>query len=104
LRTEAPTLSSIPSAKPKSFKVFYLLALIAVALTSALAVYAGVAPEKAATLTHGLDTRVAVFLVPLGLLMLATIGEVVRVSLRGAIPGDDQLPVRSLRWQDAEKA
>lgn len=97
-------MSDTTPAKPKSFTAFYLLALVAVALTSALAIYAGVSPSSAAALTHGLDARVAVFVVPLALLMLATIGEVVRVSLRGAIPGDDQLPVRSLRWQDAEKA
>lgn len=97
-------MSSTTPAKPKSFKVFYLLALIAVALTSALAIYASIAPANAAALTGGYDARIVVFLVPLGLLMLATIGEVVRVSLHGAIPGDDQLPVRSLRWQDGNEA
>jgi len=97
-------LSITTPATPKSFKVFYLLALIAVALTSALAIYASIAPQNALALTHGIDTRVAVFIVPLGLLMLATIGEVIRVSLRDAIPGDDQLPARSLRWQDGSGA
>jgi len=97
-------LSSTTPAKPKSFNLFYLLSLIAVALTSALTIYASIAPQNAVALTRGFDTRVAVFMVPLGLLMLATIGEVVRVSLRGSLPGDDQLPARSLRWQDGNEA
>jgi len=97
-------LSRILSAKPKSLKVFYVLALIAVALTSALTIFAGISPDRAAALTRGVDTRVAAFVVPLALLMLATIGEVIRVSLRGPIPGDDQLPVRQLRWQDGSEA
>ena len=47
---------------------------------------AGVSPATAATIVHQPDAQVAVFMVPLTILVLAILFETARVVLRGNLP------------------
>jgi hypothetical protein len=88
--------NSMPS-RPKSFTAYYAIALALVALTSGAAVFANMAPERAASLTGRIDTQVALFLVPLAVLMFAVIVEVLYATFKGVTPAMAQKPVRSIR-------
>lgn len=83
--------------RPKSFTVIYVIALAFVAMTCALAVLADTVPGVVAPLLHGVDTEVAVFVVPLAMLMFAIIAEVVHVSLSGSLPDDARAKARAVR-------
>ena len=83
--------------RPKSFKVYYLASAFAVAVTGALAIFASLRPSL--VLPGGVDTQVAVFLVPLGLLFIALLVETAHAAWRGAAPLDPAPPVRRIsRW------
>ena len=85
-------------SRSKGFNIYYAVCAILVALTSGVAIFATVAPASAATLTGGVDTQLAVFLVPLALLMIAIIAEVLRITLHGAAPEPQPAPRRILTW------
>ncbi|MGV8954181.1 MAG: hypothetical protein ACOH2M_23990 [Cypionkella sp.] len=74
------------SPKRKSFKFVAALssALLGVGAVAALA--AGITPATAASLAQNTDTQVAVFMIPLTLLILAVLFEVARIAWRGALP------------------
>jgi hypothetical protein len=55
----------------------------------------GVTPATAASLAQQPDTQIAVFMIPLTILVLAVMFEVTRMVLRGAVPAE--LPARSHR-------
>ena len=84
-------------SRPKSFIALYAVAALVVALTSGAAIYAVVSPASAASLTGGMDTQVAIFLVPLAVLMFVIIAEVLYATLRGAAPAMNERPARSIR-------
>lgn len=76
------------STKRKSFRLYAIVSTAILALGSAGALIAGVTPATAATLAHQPDTQVAVFMVPLTILVLAMLFEATRIALRGALPAD----------------
>jgi FtsH-binding integral membrane protein len=90
-------MQSTTPSRPKSFIAYYAVALALVALTSGAAVFANMAPQSAASLTRHIDTQVALFLVPLAVLMFAIIAEVLYVTFRGVTPAVAKKPVRSIR-------
>lgn len=64
-----------------------------VAVTGAIGALAlGVTTAAAAQLAQDPDTQIAVFMVPLTLLVLAMLFEVARIAFRGALPAES--PVR----------
>ncbi len=63
---------------------------------AAAALAAGVTPAQAANLVTQPDTQVAVFMVPLTLLLMVLLFEAVRFVRRGALP-EAMSPVRPLR-------
>ena len=74
------------STKRKSFRL-YALATSAVLVTGVVgALVAGVTPANAASLANQPDTQIAVFMVPLTILVLAIMFEVARFALRGTLP------------------
>jgi FtsH-binding integral membrane protein len=91
-----PMQNSTPS-RPKSFTAYYAIGLALVALTSGAAVFANMAPERAASLTSHIDTQVALFLVPFAVLMFAIIAEVLYATFKGVTPAMAEKPVRSIR-------
>ncbi|KKB10140.1 hypothetical protein VE26_10250 [Devosia chinhatensis] len=72
---------------------------MALILGSALALFAGVTPARAANLASQPDTQVAIFMVPLTLLLLVLLFEAARFVRRGTLPAQiSERPARSLRW------
>ncbi|WEK05393.1 MAG: hypothetical protein P0Y65_03810 [Candidatus Devosia phytovorans] len=74
------------SPKRKSFKRFAIAstALVSIGAASALAVT--VTPATAANLASQPDAQIAVFMVPLTILVVAVLFEVTRFALRGNLP------------------
>lgn len=78
------------SPKRKSFTLLAVLGTFTLALAAAVALIAGVSPAQAANIASQADTQVAVFMVPLTLLVLVLLFEVARFARRGAIPAQAQ--------------
>lgn len=76
------------SPKRKSFKLYATVSTVVVAAGSMAALVAGVTPATAASLATQADTQIAIFMVPLTLLVLAILFEVARMTLRGALPAE----------------
>lgn len=74
------------SPKRKSFKLYALASTAIVSFGAAGALIAGVTPANAASLANQPDTQIAVFMVPLTILVLAIMFEVARFALRGTLP------------------
>ena len=78
------------SPRRKSFTLLAVMGTFTLALAAALAFIAGVTPARAATIANQADTQVAVFMVPLTLLVLVLLFEVARFVRRDAIPAETQ--------------
>ena len=76
------------STKRKSFTLYAVVTTAILGLGAASALFAGVTPATAASLASQPDTQIAVFMVPLTLLVLAVLFEVARFAMRGALPAD----------------
>ena len=76
------------SSKRNSFKPYAIASTVLVLAGGAAGLVAGVTPATAANLAHQPDTQIAIFMVPLTLLVLAIMFEVGRVVLRGAVPAE----------------
>lgn len=74
------------SPKRSKFKLYAVASASAVAVGATAALMAGVTPATAATIVHQPDAQVAVFMVPLTILVLAILFETARVVLRGNLP------------------
>ena len=83
-------------------RLYYAACAGLVALTSGVAIFATVAPASAATLTQSVDPQLAVFLVPLALLMVTIIVEVLRTTAPAAAP-QMQVSGRRLRSWGAQR-
>ena len=74
------------SPKRKSFSRIAMATTALVTGGAAAALMAGVTPAMAANLASQPDTQIAVFMVPLTILVLAVMFEVARFALRGNLP------------------
>ncbi|SMQ70355.1 hypothetical protein SAMN06295905_1890 [Devosia lucknowensis] len=83
------------SPKRKSFRLLALVGTLGVVTVSAGALLASVSPAQAANFASQPDTQVAVFMVPLTLLVLVLLFEVGRFVWRGTLPA--QVPSRASR-------
>ncbi len=79
----------------KSFRPYALASALLVFLASTGALIAGVTPATAAQLASQPDAQVAVFMVPLTILVAAILLEVCRTAWRGNIPAE--APARKLK-------
>ena len=84
------------SSKRKSFRLYAIVSTALVGVGAAAALAAGITPATASSLAQNADTQIAVFMIPLTLLVLALLFEVTRVAMRGALPVDSK-PRRSSR-------
>ena len=80
------------SPKRKSFRLYAIASTAIVAVGSVAALIAGVSPATAANLATQPDTQIAVFMVPLTILVIAILFEAARIAFRGALPAE--APVR----------
>ncbi|KQX39986.1 hypothetical protein ASD04_04875 [Devosia sp. Root436] len=80
------------STKRKSFRLYAIASSVLLGLVSMVALIAGVTPATAANLASQPDTQIAVFMVPLTILVVAILFEAARIALRGALPAE--APVR----------
>jgi p-aminobenzoyl-glutamate transporter AbgT len=88
----------------KRFRLYALLSTVLLALGAGAATMAGVSPALAADIAHQPDAQVAVFMVPLTLLVLTILFEAARVVLRGSVP--EQAPARRARvtnWRQSRQ-
>lgn len=86
-------MSKSPSPRRKKFRVAALLGSVVAVATSAIALVASVTPTQAANIASQPDTQVAVFMVPLTLLVLVLLVEVARFAWRGTLP--NSVPARA---------
>jgi hypothetical protein len=84
------------SPKRKSFRLYAIASTAVVAVGSVAALMAGVSPATAANLATQPDTQIAVFMVPLTILVIAILFEAARIAFRGKLPAEAPLrrPVR----------
>ncbi|MCP8887455.1 hypothetical protein [Devosia ureilytica] len=75
-----------------------VLGTFGVLLAATGALILGVSPAQAANFANQPDTQIAVFMVPLTLLVLVLLFEVARFAWRGALPA--KTPARSPRPTD----
>ena len=86
------------SPRRKKFGLIVLFGILVLAAAS-VALFAGVTPARAANIASQPDTQVAVFMVPLTLLVLALLFEAARFARRGTLPARlADRPARPLRW------
>jgi cytochrome b561 len=72
---------------------------------AASALVAGVTPAQAANFANQPDTQIAVFMVPLTLLVLVLLFEVARFAWRGTLPAQAPTPApRPTNWAQKRKA
>lgn len=83
------------SPKRKSIKSLAIVSTVLVSGGAAAALLAGVTPATAANLANQPDTQIAVFMVPLTILVLAVLFEVARIALRGTLPAEAPAPRRA---------
>lgn len=84
------------SPRRKSFTLLAVLGTMMLVLGPAVALIAGVTPAQAANIASQADTQVAVFMVPLTLLVLVLLFEVARFVRRGTLPAQS-IPRRQRR-------
>lgn len=83
------------SSRPKSFKRIAIATSALVGIGAASALLAGVSPAMAANIAAQPDTQIAVFMVPLTILVLVMLYEATRIVLRGKIPAEAPLRRRA---------
>jgi len=77
------------SSSPRfRFRLYTALSGLVASAGAAAALFAGVTPATAANLASQPDTQIAVFMVPLTMLMVAILIEVSRFALRGPLPAE----------------
>lgn len=86
------------SPQRKSFRLVAAFGGFSAVLAMAGALFIGVSPTQAAEFATQPDTQIAVFMVPLTLLVLALLFEVARFAWRGTLPAPR--PARASRPTD----
>jgi hypothetical protein len=87
-RLDVDPMHKSRSPKRKSFRRVAIATTALVTGGAAAALMAGVTPATAAHLATQPDTQVAVFMVPLTILVAAVLYEVARIALRGNLPAE----------------
>ena len=88
-------MSEATPVRRRSFKVYAALSGLLLTFGAAAALFAGVTPASAAELASQPDMQIAVFLVPVTLLLLTVLFEVVRFAWRGPLPVEAARAVRT---------
>jgi hypothetical protein len=96
-------MQQITKPPRKSFKPYAILSTMIAFTGAAGALVAGVAPASAANFVQNPDTQIAMFLVPLSLLLAAVLFEVARFSLRGPLPGEAVPAPRRRPWSPGRR-
>lgn len=87
------------SPRRKSFRLMALLGALGSVLIATGTLFAGVSPAQAANFASQPDTQIAVFMVPLTLLLLVLLFEVARFVWRGTLPAQTPArPARPTNW------
>jgi hypothetical protein len=92
--------------KPLKRKTFWRVALastLVVTGATTTALLAGITPATAANLANQPDTQIAVFMVPLTLLVLVLLFEVTRFALRGNLPAQAPAKSRNGRYWNSRR-
>ena len=74
------------SRRRKSFGLYALASAALVGLGAVAALMAGITPAAATNIAAQADTQVAVFMVPLTILVVAILFEATRIVVRGTLP------------------
>jgi len=103
-RLDVDPMHKTTSPQRKKFRLFAFAMTALLTIGSAAALTAGVTPATAATLAAQPDTQIAVFMVPLTVLVVAILYEVARIALRGTLP-EQAIPLRRRahrHWSDGQ--
>lgn len=93
-RKDVDPMQSSTSPRRKSFKLLVLSGSLVSGLGFAVALLTGITPATAASIVQQPDAQVAVFMVPLTILLAALLFEVARLTWRGKLPAERRLPAR----------
>lgn len=85
------------SPRRKSFRRVAIVSTALLSVGTVAALMAGVTPATAANLAAQPDAQIAVFMVPLTILVVAVLYEVTRIALRGTLPEEPTPRRRPLR-------
>lgn len=96
-RADVDPMHISTSGKRKTFRLYAAASTAIAGLAATLALMAGVTPATAANLASQPDTQIAVFMVPLTILVAAIMFEVARFALRGNLPAAVPAPRRPSR-------
>ena len=80
------------STRRKKVRLYAIASAALLGLVSTASLIAGVTLAAAASLASQPDTQIAVFMVPLTILVIAILVEATRIALRGAMPAQAPLP------------
>ena len=86
------------SAKRKGFRLLTVIGALGAAVIAASTVVDRVTPARAADFVLQPDMQVAVFMIPLTLLVLALLFEVARFTWRGKLPVQEPRAPRPTDW------
>ena len=87
-RNDVDPMHKSTSPKRKFFKPYAVASSVLATVGIAAGLIAGVTPAAAADLAHNPDTQIAIFMIPLTLLVLVMMFEVTRAVLRGNVPAE----------------
>jgi hypothetical protein len=105
-RYDVDPMHKTTSPRRKKFRLLAFASATLLTIGAVAALAAGVTPATAATLAAQPDTQIAVFMVPLTILVVAILYEVARIALRGTLP-EQATPLRRRahrRWSDGQHA
>ncbi|MHA6729020.1 hypothetical protein [Devosia sp. A369] len=92
------------SGKRKNIGLYAVASTALLALATVSALLVGVTPATAANLASQPDTQIAMFMVPLTILVLAVLFEVTRFALRGNLPAEAPAPRRiAHHWSPSQR-
>ena len=96
-------MDEVTQSRRRSFKPYSVATFAVLAIVGAAAVFAGVAPASAASLTHEVRAEVFAFLVPLVVLISAIIIEVAQIAWRNQVPQELTPSPQQLHWTAKRK-
>jgi hypothetical protein len=91
-------MPKLSQSRRVSINPYYAAAAVLVAASSAMAVFASIAPGQMAWLTKSLDAEMALFIVPLCVLLFAVIAETLHIGARKPGQTEQLVPARIRPW------
>jgi hypothetical protein len=97
-------MQSSTSPRRKSFRIIAGVGTLLATIGATVALIGSVGPAQAANIASQADTQVAVFMLPLTLLVMVLLFEVVRFVVRHPLPAHAPARQQRLDWSPGRRA